>query len=137
MLAGWYLYERDIILTLFYLQLFWLWHYLNQKEPHAKLLFVYTKALIKNKILQTCYYQNKKFRKIYVLFVTYVLLNKWSLTCYSHVKILCFKILCGKNILLLQVMVKGLASPLRSFYTALMWEMGSWIEHVLLTLLKK
>ena len=34
-------------------EFFWLWPYINYKEPHIKLLFVFTKVLIINKNLQT------------------------------------------------------------------------------------
>ena len=41
-LASWNCWERDIILNFFFpLQLFWLWLYINYKEPDIKLLFVF------------------------------------------------------------------------------------------------
>ena len=57
---------------LFWLQLFWLWPYINHKELHIKLLFVFTKKfLLKTKtyklVVGNCgssiYSLNKKLRK--------------------------------------------------------------------------
>ena len=89
------------------------------KKSHTLSLYWFLQKFLLKKILvlllvtgvtqfTTCW--GNKFRKSCILFVTYVLFNKWSLICYSHAKVLrqffVFRFNVEKNILL-QEMVGG------------------------------
>ena len=65
------------------------------------------KYMFQVNLVSSLYCQTTSSEKSYLLFDTYVLFGKWSLKCYSHVKILCFPIFCGKKCLLDEMVWKG------------------------------
>ena len=64
--------------------------------PTDKYMFKVNKLVFGN-CGSSIYYQNDQFRKCFLLFDTYVLINKKSITCSSQLKTSCFPILRGKT----------------------------------------
>ena len=64
--------------------------------PTDKYMFKVNKLVFGN-CGSSIYYQNDQFRKCFLLFDTYVLINKKSIICSSQLKTSCFPILRGKT----------------------------------------